>query len=74
MNKISIREYLRNYNFYNSKVIKGESFVIVKNNEPQIMLSPIQDEKKYTIKDLLKIRFSGDKNLSKNIDKIVYGL
>ena len=32
-------------------------------------------KKKYTMKDLWKIRFnSGDKNLSKNIDKIVYDL
>jgi hypothetical protein len=31
-------------------------------------------KKKYTFKDLLSIRFSGDKDLSENIDKIVYGL
>ena len=74
MNKISIREYLRNYNTYNDKVMKGESFIVVKNNKPQIKLSPVEDEKKYTMKDLLSIRFSGDKNLSKNIDKIVYGI
>lgn len=74
MNQISIREYIRNYNDYNDKVMKGESFVIVKNNKPQIKLSPIDSEKKYSMKDLMSIRFSGDKNLSKNIDKIVYGI
>jgi len=74
MNKISIREYLRNYNDYNHKVIKGESFIITKNNQDQIKISPVENTKKYKMKDLLSIRFSGDKNLSKNIDKIVYGI
>lgn len=74
MNKISIREYLRNYSAYNDKVMKGESFVITKNNQDQIKLSPVDGDKKHTMKDLLSIRFSGDKDLSKNIDKIVYGI
>lgn len=74
MNKISIREYLRNYNTYNDKVMKGECFVITKNNQDQIKLSPVDTDKRYTMKDLLSIRFSGDKDLSKNIDKIVYGI
>jgi hypothetical protein len=35
----------------------------------------VAGKKKYTLEDLMSIRFrSGDKNLSKNIDKILYGI
>lgn len=56
---------------------KGESFLIVRNSKPVFKIEPVRkfSKKKYTINDLWKIRFkSKDKNLSKNIDKILYKL
>ena len=57
--------------------MSGESFLIVRNSKPVFRIEPIKKpiKKKHTIKDLWKIRFDGkDKNLSKNIDKILYKL
>ncbi len=56
---------------------RGQSFTVVKNSKAVFQIVPLErvPGKKYTLKDVLKIRFrSKDKNLSKNIDKIVYDI
>ncbi len=57
------------------KVLSGESFLVVKNSKPIFKITPYKRAKmkKYNLSDFKKIRFSGDKNLSKNIDKVLYG-
>lgn len=60
-------------------VTRGERFTIVRYAKPIAMMSPIPrgEKKKYTMKDLLDLRFTfktKDKNLSKKVDQIVYGV
>ena len=52
---------------------RGESFRIVKRGATLGTIIPEKKKKKYTLEDLWSIRFSGPKNLSKNIDTILYG-
>lgn len=76
--RISIREYLRNYKKYNSEVkLTGKNIIITNQGGDEVLLStaPSTKEKKvWTMKELEKGFFHGGKNLSKNIDKIVYGI
>lgn len=74
---IGIRELLRNSKAISLETKRGASFVVAKNNEPLFRIEPMnnQPKGKYTLEDLLSIRFhSKEKNLSKNIDKILYGI
>ncbi len=76
--RISIREYLRNYKQYNSEIkLTGERIIITNQDNDEVILSPAENKdgkRRFTIKDLEKGFFHGGKNLSKNIDKIVYGI
>lgn len=73
--KISVREYMRNFKLYNEKVMQGESFIVAKNDEDQILISPAP-KKKYCFVDIFKIKKfkGGDPYLSEKIDQIVYGI
>lgn len=56
---------------------RGQSFLVVKHATPLFRIEPILPArpKKYTLKDFEKIQFrGGDPDLSKNIDKILYGV
>ena len=58
---------------------RGQSFLVVKNSKPAFRIEPPDEQpqrkKKYTLKDLEKITFrSGDPDLSKKVDEIVYGV
>jgi antitoxin (DNA-binding transcriptional repressor) of toxin-antitoxin stability system len=57
------------------RVQNGEEFVVVKNSKPVFRIIPLEEKpvKKYTLKDFESIQFKGGKDLSKNIDKILYG-
>jgi hypothetical protein len=76
--RISIREYLRNYKVYNNEVkITGEKIIITNQDVDEVILSPINNKegkRRFTIKDFEGCFFKGGKNLSKDIDKIVYGI
>jgi hypothetical protein len=76
--RISIREYLRNYKQYNSEVkLTGKNIIITNQDNDEVVLSPapkIKTLRSWTIKDFEKGFFKGPKNLSKNVDKIVYGI
>ena len=78
--RISTREFLRNYNKYRTISQKtGKTFVTTNQNVDELIIKaiPKKTEKKYTLKDLLSLRFSsGEKNMSdsREIDRIVYGL
>jgi antitoxin (DNA-binding transcriptional repressor) of toxin-antitoxin stability system len=81
--RISVRDYNRNYTKYLDQVNRlGKSFVITQKEKAVATIVPFEvtdskKAKKYTIDDILSLRFnSGDKNMSnsKNIDKIVYGI
>lgn len=56
---------------------KGKSFIVLKHAKPIFRIEPVRQmgKKRYTIADILELQFhSGKKSLSKNIDKIVYGI
>ncbi len=56
---------------------RGESFIVVKHAKPVFRIEPAYAslKKKYTLQDFKKIRFkSKDRNLSKKVDRIVYGV
>lgn len=73
--RVSTRDWMRNFTGYKNRMERtGEMFVITNQDKDELVVQPLPQKKKYTIKDLMKFRFSGPKNLSKNIDKIVYGL
>lgn len=74
---IGVKELHKNLKQISEAAMKGESFLIVRNSKPIFRIEPIKKiaKKKHTMKDLWEIRFKGkDKNLSKNIDKILYKL
>jgi hypothetical protein len=52
---------------------KGKSFLVMNRSEPLFRIEPVVVKPQKSMDDLFKIHFSGDKNLSKDIDKILYG-
>lgn len=73
---IGVRELVRNAKSVSRQTRKGVSFVVMRNREPLFRVEPVTERrgKKYTKKDLFSLQFrSGDKNLSKRIDEILYG-
>jgi len=74
---IGVKQLHKNLKQISEAAMDGESFLIVRNSKPVFRIEPIEEivKKKHTIDDLWKIRFKGkDKNLSKNIDKVLYKL
>ena len=76
--RISIREYIRNYKMYNNEIkLTGERIIITNQDNDEVVLSPADNKegkRRFTMKDFEGCFFKGGKNLSKNIDKIVYGI
>lgn len=73
---IGIKQLHKELSKISEKAKKGQSYIVVKNSKPVFRLEPLKSlcKARYTMKDLEKIRFkSKDHNLSKNIDKILYG-
>ena len=73
---IGVRELSRNLKAVSRATKRGTSFMVMRNSEPLFRIEPaIETTKKgkYTLKDLMSIRFhSGEKDLSKRVDEIVY--
>ena len=74
---IGVKQLHKELKKISAKTLRGHSFIVVRNSKPVFRIEPINQkslkEKKYTIDDLWKIRFKKrDKNLSRNIDKILY--
>lgn len=75
--RIGSRELVRNFKKIKTAVARGEAFDVQDHGVTAFHIIPPTPERviKYTFEDLKKIRFStNDRNLSMNIDKIVYGL
>jgi antitoxin (DNA-binding transcriptional repressor) of toxin-antitoxin stability system len=71
--QISIRDFSRNMPSYRRRVRAGESFVVMNQKVADFVVSPAPKKKKYTMKDMLAFTFKGGKNLSMEVDEIVYG-
>lgn len=76
LTRVPMREYIRNYKKYNDMVNETKENIIITNQDVDtIMLAPvIHKKKRWTDKDFDAMRFNGGKNLSRDIDKIVYGI
>ena len=72
---VGIKELHRDLVKITKKVGRGESFLVMKYSKPVFKIEPAKNDHKYTRDDLLAIRFkTSDRNLSKKIDQIVYGV
>ncbi|MDO8626435.1 MAG: hypothetical protein Q7K39_03185 [Candidatus Magasanikbacteria bacterium] len=74
---IGVKKLYRDLHGIARATARGQSFTVVKYSKPIFRIEPVAtpNRKKYTLNDLFAIRFKGgDPNLSKNIDKIVYGV
>lgn len=72
---IGIKQLHKELKKVSEETRKGHSFLVVKNSKPVFQINPIDDEDEmlYSLEDFKKIQFiSSDKDLSKNIDKIIY--
>lgn len=77
--RVSTRDFMRNMSEYKKILDKtGKTIIITKQNVDELIIraAPKKARKsKYTMKDLMSLRFnSGKKDLSQQIDKIVYGV
>ncbi|NCF75150.1 MAG: hypothetical protein GWO87_01530 [Xanthomonadaceae bacterium] len=76
---IGVKQLYKNLKTISEETLRGHSFIVVKNSKPVFRIEPINNEndnkKKYTLADFKKLQFKSKyKNLSKDIDKIVYNL
>jgi antitoxin (DNA-binding transcriptional repressor) of toxin-antitoxin stability system len=72
---ISIKELHKNLKNVSEATLRGERFVVIKNSKPVFQIIPLEENElpKYSIADFKKLQFnSRQKNLSKNIDKVLY--
>lgn len=73
---IGVRDLVRNTKSVSRETRKGISFVVTRNADPIFRIEPLAKRQHgvHTLADLLSIRFRGAKNLSKTVDRIVYGI
>lgn len=76
---IGVKQLYKNLKTISEETLNGHSFIVVKNSKPVFKIEPINQDilkkKKYNMADFKKIQFKSKyKNLSKDIDKIVYNL
>ena len=73
---VGVKEFRENFKKYANATKRGQSFIVSNHKEPLFKVGPLEEPVgKYTLKDMTKIRFSHpDKNVSKKIDEIVYGV
>lgn len=72
---IGIKELHQDLRLISQEALLGQSYLVIKNSKPVFRIEPIEldADKKTSLKDLSNLQFkSRDKNLSKNIDKIIY--
>ncbi|MBM3255902.1 MAG: hypothetical protein FJZ04_00300 [Candidatus Moranbacteria bacterium] len=74
---IGIKKLHKDLRRISCEALAGSSFIVVRSSKPVFRIEPIGNlvKPRYTFRDLEKIKFkSKDRNLSKKIDKIVYGV
>ena len=74
---IGVKQLHRDLPKIAERVRRGQSFIVMKHAKPILRIEPVRQtkKKKYTLADLMTIQLSGgDKNLSKHIDQVVYGI
>ena len=74
---IGIKQLYRQLKQVSDAALQGKSFLVVKNSKPIFRIEPLEQkgQKKYSLEDFKKLQFeTRGKNLSKEVDKIVYGI
>ncbi|MEK7084774.1 MAG: hypothetical protein AAB932_06065 [Patescibacteria group bacterium] len=76
---IGVKELRTNLPKIANAAKRGQKFLVMRRHVPLFYIYPILEpiKKPYTLADLKDIQFSdpnGDRNLSKHIDQIVYGV
>lgn len=75
---IGVKQLYKKLGTIANRTRKGESFVVMKHTTPLFRLVPYEEtteRRPYTLKDFASLqRKTGEKNLSKQIDRIVYGV
>jgi hypothetical protein len=72
--EISIRELIQKPVLLTNMARRGQDFIITKYGKPLLNVKPIKKLSANTVKEFKSLMFrSGEKHLSKKIDKIVYG-
>ena len=75
---IGVKQLYKDLKKISQRTLRGESFIVVKHTKPLFLLTPYaknEGEKPYTLKDFARLqRKTGEKNLSKQINRIVYGI
>lgn len=75
---ITVRELHNSLPKIAARVAKGQSYVVTRYAKTLFRIEPEipaeKDRKTYTLEDILAIKFKGGRNLSRDIDKIVYGV
>lgn len=73
---IGVKELYRELPRISQAVKRGQSFLVFKHTKPVFRIEPVHtvSGKKYHLKDFEKIQFTDRKDLSKQIDKIAYGV
>lgn len=76
---IGVKQLYKQLRQVSQATLRGQSFLVVRNSKPVFRIEPIEPmaEKKYSLKDFKKLQFrmpEKDRNLSRKIDKIIYGV
>ncbi|OGJ50073.1 hypothetical protein A2335_03555 [Candidatus Peregrinibacteria bacterium RIFOXYB2_FULL_32_7] len=73
---IGIKQLHSELSSIHDRFLQVKEIIVVKNSKPIFKIMPLSannPKKKYTLSDFAKCQFhSGEKNLSKNIDNIIY--
>ncbi|MFA5986031.1 MAG: hypothetical protein WC819_01630 [Parcubacteria group bacterium] len=72
---IGVKQLYKDLKKISDQVLRGQSFLVVKNSKPIFRIEPIKDttNKQYSLSDAKKIQFVvKDKDLSSKIDKQIY--
>ena len=73
---IGMKELQNSLSRVTREVDAGRSFIVLKHARPAFRIEPMpsREKKTHTLADLYDIRFkTGDRNLSKKVDRILYG-
>lgn len=80
-NTVGVKQLHTDLNRIAKRVQRGEHVLVMKHAKPLFVLTPFEKHakstgrKKYHLNDLRKLqKMGGDKNISRDIDRIVYGV
>ena len=70
---IGVKQFHREFKTIAREAHRGKSFLVMRHSEPLFRIEPAAQKPQKGLEAFFNIHFRGDKNLSKNIDKILYG-